>query len=269
MVKPKLYKIVDNRLSLDEIKNPDELYLIDEFCELTIEEQKEARFAFENGTSPDKIIDLCKKLKLKREAQKLKAEANMSKRFKKRTFETYNAYSFELKEALRKAKKYASLLPQMLEDGTNLIFEGHGCVGTGKTHLACAIANYALDSGIPTKVFSATNLASAVSYNALDKELKKYLLNSPLLVLDDLGKECGYDWLLAELYGILNYRYENCKPTIITTEDTIKDLRSRYKVKTENGIKDHGKSIFSRICENVVIIPVKGDDYRLKRFELN
>lgn len=262
-----MYKCTDKRLTINDISKDTDLFLIDEFRILSEQGQEKAKELFNNGTKPAEIIDFCKKYKQKELADKLKAQANLNKRFRVRTFKNFNAYTPELEKAFNKAKKYADLLSEILEDGTNIVFEGHGCVGTGKTHLAYSIANYGLENGIPVKVVNSTELVNAVSYSNLDTKLKKSLLDIPLLVIDDLGKECGYDWLLFELYGILNHRYENCKPTVITTEDTLSELRNHYKVKTDDGIRDRGKSIFSRICENVVIVDMRGDDYRLKRFE--
>ncbi len=249
------------------IESEDDLIYLEEFRRLDDggAGQREAAELFRKGASIDAIRSFCKGYENRKIAEEYKKEANLSKRFQKRTFETFDPYTGELETALNKAKKYAELLPEITEDGTNIIFEGHGCVGTGKTHLAYAIANYALDLAIPTKVVNTTQLVDAVSYSSLDKKIKKSLLDVPLLVIDDLGKECGYDWLLFEMYGILNYRYECCKPTVITTEDTISDLRQHYMVKTEDGIKDRGKSIFSRICESVVIVSVQGEDYRLRK----
>lgn len=263
-----MYKVVDNRRTINDITKVEDLFLIDEYRALNETGQEKAAELFAQGATINKVVDFCKKYRKKERADVLKAQANLNKRFRNRTFEKFNDYTPEFKTALVKAKKYADLLPEIIEDGTNIVFEGHGCVGTGKTHLAYAIANYGLDNGIPVKVVNSTELVNAVSYSSLDVKLKKTLLNIDLLVIDDLGKECGYDWLLFELYGILNHRYENCRPTVITTEDTIADLRRHYKVKTEDGIKDRGKSIFSRICENVVIVNMQGDDYRLKRFEM-
>ena len=252
---------------MTQANNIDDLFLLKDYRNISENGQKEADKLLEQGTKIADIIDFCKKYALKERADKLKEKANLNKRFKIRTFDNFKAYTPELKKALEKAKKYADLLPQIIDDGTNIVFEGHGCVGTGKTHLAYSIANYGLDNGIPVKVVNATELVNTVSYSNLDKELKQSLLDIELLVIDDLGKECGYDWLLFELYGILNHRYENCKPTVITTEDTIGELRKHYKVSTKDGIKDRGKSIFSRICENVVIVNMQGNDYRLNRRE--
>lgn len=242
-----------------------DLIYLDEFRKSNSEIQNKAIELCRLGANEKEIIEFCIQSENKAAAEDLKNQANISKRFKTRTFENFKPYTEELKTAFFKAKKYANLLNEIIEDGTNIIFEGHGCVGTGKTHLAYSIANYALNIGIPTKIVNTTQLVSALSFNSLDKKLKADLLETPLLVIDDLGKEIGYDWLLFEIYGILNYRYETCKPTVFTTEDTISELRKSYKVKTEDGIKDRGKSIFSRICESVVIVSVQGQDYRLRR----
>lgn len=251
-------EIVDNTKKVD-------LFLYDDFRHAPDEVQEKCHILYNNGASLKDALSFCRKEVLRLSADRLKKEANLSKRFKERTFETFKPYTDILKTAFNKAKKYAELLNDCLQDGTNIIFEGHGCVGTGKTHLAYAIANYALDNGVPTRIINTTQLVTALSYKTVDENFKKSLYSVPLLVIDDLGKECGYDWLLFEIYGILNARYESCKPTVITTEDTIADLSKYYQVSTASGIKNRGKSIFSRICENVVFVSVTGDDYRLKR----
>ena len=244
------------------IKSEMDLFLIDEYRVMSEKGQEEANELFLNGAKISEIISFCKGYKKKEYAEKLKAEANLVKRFKIGKFENFNPYTPELQAAYNKAKKYVDLLPEIIEDGTNIVFEGHGCVGTGKTHIGYSIINAALDCGIPAKVYNAMDFVNAVSYSSLDKNVKKLMLDIPLLMLDDLSKICGYDWLLSELYGVLNHRYEHCKPTILTIEETIGELRKQYII---NG-KDRGKSIFSRICENVVIVSMQGDDYRLKRF---
>ncbi|MBQ9149828.1 ATP-binding protein [bacterium] len=244
-----------------------DLQTIGEFNTMPEFEQKTAINMLENGA---KIVDIqlyCQRASKRRAARYLREKANLSKRFSQRTFENFNAYTQDLKNAYEKAKKYADLLPSIIEDGTNIVFEGHGHVGVGKTHLAYSIANNALDIGIPTITINTMELIEVFNFTNPNKEMKQSLFDVDLLVIDDLGKECAYDWILSEMYRILNHRYENCKPTAITTEDTISTLRQMYKVKSTDGtIKDRGKSLFSRICENVVIVPVIGEDYRMKRF---
>lgn len=246
------------------IKSEMDLILIDEYRVISSKGQEKANELFLKGATIPEIIEFCKDYTKKEYAEKLQREANLVKRFKMCTFERFNPYTQEFKTAYNKAKKYVDLLPEIIEDGTNIVFEGHGCVGTGKTHIGYSIINAALNSGIPAKAYNSMEFTNAVSYSSLDKKTKQIMLDIPLLMLDDLSKICGYDWLLLELYAVLNYRYEHCKPTILTIEETISELRKQYII---NG-KDRGKSIFSRICENVVIVDMRGDDYRLKRFEM-
>jgi DNA replication protein DnaC len=95
---------------------------------------------------------------------------------------------------------------------------------SGKTHLAAAIGNYRLLSGgqvILTQISSLLDYLKAtfspnsdVSFDRRSYEIR----TTPLLIVDDL-KEGGTSSLWAEdkLHQILNYRYYNDLPTVITS----------------------------------------------------
>ena len=87
----------------------------------------------------------------------------------------------------------------------------------------------------------------------------------PILLIDDLGKETGTQWVCEMLYMIFNERYESMKPTIITTENGLDDIRKNYIVKDGDQIIDRGKSIVSRLTEDFIYIPLTGEDYRQRR----
>lgn len=107
-------------------------------------------------------------------AGKYKKQANLSKRFSKRTFDGFNIENEMQKSAYDKAFEYAKNIKKYIEDGTNMIFVGKGSVGTGKTHLACAIANNVLEQGIPVKVVNIVALVDELKEftSAFKKELK-------------------------------------------------------------------------------------------------
>lgn len=197
-----------------------------------------------------------------RQAEKYKKQANLSKRFSKRTFETFNIENEMHKSAYDKAFGYAKNIKKYIKDGTNMIFVGKGSVGTGKTHLACAIANNILEQGIPVKVVNVVALVDELKEftNAVKKELKTV----KVLLIDDLGKENGTLWLCSEIYGIINARYESELPTIITTEGTLKDLEDNYKVEINEKIVNKGVSMISRLTESCFLAVMVGDDYRKK-----
>src|SRR5258708_4480267 len=98
-----------------------------------------------------------------------------------------------------------------------------GTYGTGKTHLAAAIANYRLDLGEPVLFITAPDLldylrstygpSSEIGYDERFEQFR----TAPLLVLDDLGAESQTPWALEKLYQLFSYRHTSKLPTVITT----------------------------------------------------
>lgn len=98
-----------------------------------------------------------------------------------------------------------------------------GTYGTGKTHLAAAIANYRLEMNEPVLFITAPDLLDYLratygpsSETGYDERFEQFR-NAPLLVVDDLGAESQTAWALEKLYQLFSYRHSNRLPTIITT----------------------------------------------------
>lgn len=195
-------------------------------------------------------------------AEKYKKQANLSKRFSKRTFQTFNIENEMQKNAYDKAFNYAKNIKENIENGTNILFIGKGSVGTGKTHLACAIANDVLEQGIPVKVINIVALVDELK--EFTQARKQELKTVKVLLIDDLGKENSTTWLCSEIYGIINARYESELPTIITTEGSLKDLEDNYKVEIDEKIINKGISMISRLTESCYLAVMNGEDYRKK-----
>ena len=112
-----------------------------------------------------------------------------------------------------------------------LVFQGgNGC---GKTHLACAIANYRLQAGEPALFIVVADLLdylrstfspdSKVSYDKVFEQVKK----TPLLILDDFGEQSTTPWAQEKLYQLINYRYNARLPTVITTCFSLEEIEAR------------------------------------------
>ncbi len=109
-----------------------------------------------------------------------------------------------------------------------------GRYGVGKTHLAAAIANTAVGSGIPTIFLTVPDLLDALRYtfSAEDtsfEERFEEIRRAPLLVLDDFGTQNTTDWAREKLFQILNYRYINHLPLVVTTNLLLDELEGRIR----------------------------------------
>lgn len=238
-----------------------DLIYLDDFRKANADTQKKATEMFNNGANLNDIVKFCKQEQQRAYAERLKKEAEMSKRFQTRTFENFICETPTQKAAFEKAKKYVEDFEDHLQTGTGLIIAGHGDVGTGKTHLACAIANDLLEKGYPIKVINITRMIASIKE---DFKIKPYI-DVPALLIDDLGKETGTQWVTETLYTIINERYEAMKPTLITTEDGIEELKNNYKVTVNGKEKNRGRAITSRLIQDFIYIPLTGEDYRQRR----
>ena len=112
------------------------------------------------------------------------------------------------------------------------LFGGYGC---GKTHLAAAIANRAVERGQAVLFVVAPDLLdylratyspnSPVSYDERFDEIR----NAPLLILDDLGTQSSTPWAQEKLFQILNYRYSARLPTVITSNHRLEEIDLRLR----------------------------------------
>ncbi len=112
-----------------------------------------------------------------------------------------------------------------------LVFIGPS--GCGKTHIAAAIANTRISKGFPVFFITAADLLdylrsafspeSEIPYDKLFEQVR----NTPLLILDDLGAYSDKPWAKEKLDQLLNHRFNNELPTVITTTPPIEQLGDR------------------------------------------
>ncbi len=115
-----------------------------------------------------------------------------------------------------------------------------GPAGSGKTHLAAAIANERIKQGKPAFFISTPDLldrlrsafspASEVGYDAIFDQVK----SAPLLILDDLGVQTSTPWAREKLDQLLNYRYNAELPTVIVTLTPARELEERLASRLAN-----------------------------------
>lgn len=136
----------------------------------------------------------------------------------------------------------------------------HGDVGTGKTHVAYALYGAAGEVlGVKAMFRNTSELLRAIKLdfdrNGADKERAEGVIMEfkGLLFLDDLGAEKMTEWVLETFYLILNRRYNEMLPTIITSNFPIAELAERI-----------GDRTVSRIVEMCDVVELSGEDRRIK-----
>ncbi len=110
-----------------------------------------------------------------------------------------------------------------------------GTYGTGKTHLAVAIANRRLELGEPVLFITVPDLLDHLratfgpsSEVAFDQRFEQ-LRSAPLLILDDLGAESQTPWALEKLYQLFGYRHAMKLPTVVTTNREPESFDARIR----------------------------------------
>jgi DNA replication protein DnaC len=155
--------------------------------------------------------------------------------FKSMTFETFKTqgrlglgeqHIRSLEFALNQSQQYAQHLKGWL-----LLM---GWYGSGKTHLAAAIANQCVGFGVPTLFLTVPDLLDWIrySYDQTDVTFEQRfeeIRNIQLLVLDDLGTQNATPWAEEKLYQIINHRYLHHLTTVITTNLDLGELDGRIR----------------------------------------
>lgn len=137
----------------------------------------------------------------------------------------------------------------------NLLFNGG--TGLGKTLLSACIACQVTEKGYSVAYESAPHLFAKLEKNRFrpdeeSAEAVAKLENSDLLIIDDLGTELPGQFVVASLYALVNDRLLASKPTVISTNLNISEIRERYS-----------PQIASRLQGNYQLLPFVGQDIRI------
>lgn len=122
---------------------------------------------------------------------------------------------------VRHVRSYTRAVEENLDAGRGLWFDGP--VGTGKTSLAILVAKAARDAGRSYAVYPVPRLLAEIKRtydrDATDSYMQVFrrLCSVDLLVLDDLGAEKQTEWVLEQLYSIVNERWQDERTIIVTT----------------------------------------------------
>jgi DNA replication protein DnaC len=109
-----------------------------------------------------------------------------------------------------------------------------GSYGCGKTHLAAAIANEVTAGGRSALFITAPDLLDSLRHSysaeagAFEQRFER-IRRTPLLILDDFGTQNATEWAREKLFQILNFRYINHLPTVLTTNLALDEIGGRIR----------------------------------------
>jgi len=157
-------------------------------------------------------------------------------------------------------RAYCENIDGELAEGNGVWLQGSA--GTGKTSLAMLISKTALEAGHSVAIYSMPRLLARIrrTYDT-DSSEEGYLsffdrlTSVDLLHLDDLGAEKRTDWVLEQLYAIVDRRYEERRAMVVTTNLDTDDLREQIGERTVSRLL--------QMCD--MEKPLFGDDWRERR----
>ncbi len=185
-------------------------------------------------------------------------EINSHSSLKLSSFDSFN-FSYYSEEDCLKMKRIFNFLKNYAENFTmnskNIFMFGK--TGLGKTHLSLAVANKVLEQGYSVIYDSIINILREMEkehfqYN-YHSEMVDHIMQTDLLIIDDLGTENTTTFYISTIYNIINTRINKKLPTIISSNLDFDRLKFRYD-----------ERIVSRIATLYENIKFFGTDMRYK-----
>jgi DNA replication protein DnaC len=137
-------------------------------------------------------------------------------------------------DQIQLVRRYVHAIRANLDAGRGLWIVGD--VGTGKTTLAMLVSKEALDAGRSVAIYSLPRLLNLLRESLESPggliDLLDRLAAVDLLHIDDLGAENQTDWVLEQLYSIVNARYESERAIVTTSNLMPDDLSDRLGART-------------------------------------
>jgi DNA replication protein DnaC len=174
------------------------------------------------------------------------------------------ARDMKTRAVVNHVRTFTEELEENLSGGRGLWLMGN--TGTGKTTLGMLVAKTALAAGMTVAVYFAPKLLTQIrqTYQATQSDdaydaFFRRLTSVDLLYIDDLGSERRTDWVVEQLYALVNERYENQR-SVLVTSNAGNDVEEGQR-QLEGQIGSRTVSRLVEICGDP--LPLFGEDQRI------
>ena len=195
----------------------------------------------------------------------LKKNSGIPPLFVEKTLHNYAPPNRSANAAFCRVKQYAAQIVDNIQSSRSLLLLGQ--MGTGKTHLACGIAEAAMNHHFSVYFCEMGRLLKRIkeSWKTNDPYLEYCLLrtihNADLFILDDVGVQYGTQAEKIIIHDVINDRYIHQKPMILTSNLPIRSAGLEKVVTLDDMI---GERAVDRLCERGETVFFAWESYRRK-----
>ena len=194
-------------------------------------------------------------------SRRLMESAAIPKRYIDCGFDNYVVEVPGQQTALNVCRDYADHFEERALKGSCLVLCGNP--GTGKNHLASAIAQTVLAKGYSVLQVTAYDIIARIRQtwqrgigNSTELEVIRGFAEVGLLIIDEVGKTFGSDGERVHLFEVIDHRYRDLKPTLILSNESI------------GGVEKYlGPAAFDRLCQNGGLLLFDWQSHRRGREE--